>query len=90
MIKAPTALMALTPDDLWATFHHGLYCLKDKRNSEAIASLKTVHQKSSDPKMQLKVAEHGKKAGDDALYQAAVKKACDLGMQAACGLLNAE
>jgi hypothetical protein len=90
MIKATSGLMALTPDDLWAPLNHAIYCLKEKRNSEAIAALKTVHQKSSDPKMQLKVAEHGKKAGDDALYQTAVKKACDLGMQAACGLLGTE
>jgi hypothetical protein len=68
--------------------NNGIYLAKAGRNQEALVSLKAAHEKAGDAKTQLQVAEYAKKAGDTALYTAAVKKACSLGMQAACGLVN--
>ena len=90
MITTTKTLMAATPGDIWAPFQNALYLIKENRGREAIASLRIVHEKSNNATEQLKVAEHARKAGNEALRESAIKKACALGMQAACGLLGTD
>lgn len=87
MLEALAYLAEKSADDPWVHYTRGNYLMKGKKKAEAAASYEKAHAVAKDPKTQLLIAERAKQAGRPDLYTACVKKACELGMQAACGLV---
>ena len=88
MSKALTYLASKHPDGYSIWKELGYYRGQSGDKAQAVEAYRKALSLTDDPTQLLLVAEAAKKLGGADVYMACVKKACEKGMTAACGLVS--